>query len=222
MLFEHFINELASDFGKGITFIDIDETIFHTFAKIKVLKDGKLVRELDNQEFNTYVLKDGEQYDFGQFRSADLFARTSIPIPQTVKRIQRMFKNIDRRESRIVLLTARGNFDNKEEFLQVFRKNGIPIDKIYVERAGEQLVGTLAQTKAAIINKYLKTGEYRRVRLIDDDLKNVKTFLEMEKTLDPKIIEKIKKKHKITGDETIKPLEFYGLLAMPNGHLKRL
>ena len=54
MRLKQHLNELASDFGKGITFIDIDETIFHTFAKIKVFKDGKLKRELDNQEFNTY------------------------------------------------------------------------------------------------------------------------------------------------------------------------
>lgn len=222
MKLKQYLTELASDFGKGITFIDIDETIFHTFAKIKVFKDGKLVRELDNQEFNTYELKPGESFDFGEFRSADLFAKTSIPIPQTIKRIKRMFKNIDKRDSKVVFLTARGNFDKKDIFLNTFRKYGIPIDKIYVERAGEQLIGTLAATKAAIINKYLKTGEYRRVRLIDDDLKNVKTFLEMENKIDPKIIDKIKKKHRIEGEESIKPLEFYGLLMQPNGHLKRL
>ena len=40
--------------GNTISFIDIDETTFHTYAKVKVMKDGKIVRTLNNQEFNTY------------------------------------------------------------------------------------------------------------------------------------------------------------------------
>ena len=61
--FRHFI-------GKGtLTIFDIDETLFHTKAKVKVMKGGTLVRELDNQEFNTYKRKPGEEYDFGQFKN---------------------------------------------------------------------------------------------------------------------------------------------------------
>ena len=41
--------------GSGtLTIFDIDETLFHTKAKVAVVKDGNVVRMLDNQEFNTY------------------------------------------------------------------------------------------------------------------------------------------------------------------------
>ena len=57
--------------GSGtLTIFDIDETLFHTKAKVAVVKDGKVVRMLDNQEFNTYKRKAGEEYDFKEFRSA--------------------------------------------------------------------------------------------------------------------------------------------------------
>ena len=62
MRLKGYLTELASEYGKGITFIDIDETIFRTFAMIYVLdKESKeVVKKLNNQEFNTYKLKYNE------------------------------------------------------------------------------------------------------------------------------------------------------------------
>ena len=34
--------------GIGLTIFDIDETMFKTKAKVKVMKDGKLVKSLEN------------------------------------------------------------------------------------------------------------------------------------------------------------------------------
>ena len=94
MRLKGYLTELASEYGKGITFIDIDETIFRTFAMIYVLDKGtkEVVKKLNNQEFNTYKLKDNEEFQFNEFRDADLFNKTSIPIPQTIKRIKQQFK----------------------------------------------------------------------------------------------------------------------------------
>jgi len=222
MRFKNYINELSSIYGKGITFVEVDETLFKTFAKIKVIKDGKTIHELSNAEFNDYKLKEGESYDFGQFRDAELFAKTSIPIPNTINRIKRMFKNMDKRGSRVILLTARADFDKKETFLQVFRDAGLPIDQIYVERAGNMNTGTTEERKEKIIMKYLSTGKYRRVRLIDDFRKNITQFLKMEKKMPKKVIDKIKSTHHITGEEVIPPLEFFGLFVKENGSLQRI
>lgn len=222
MRFEKFINELSSEYGAGITFIDIDETIFSTFAKIYVMVNGIIVRKLDNQEFNTYKLQPGESFDFNEFRDAEMFRKTSIPIPKTINRIKRMFKNIKLRNSKVIFLTARANFLNKETFLQTFREHGIPIDNIYVERAGNEKTGTTSQRKEKIVLKYLATGLYRRVRLIDDDMANIKGFLSIEKKLPQNIINKVKEKYGITGEESIKPIEFYGLLVKDNGSLVRV
>ena len=223
MRLKGFINELASDYGKGITFIDIDETIFSTKAKIYVMKDGKIDKKLSNQEFNTYELQPGESYDFREFRDAKLFNKTSLPIPKVVERIKRMFKNMHLRDSKVVLLTARADFDDKEVFLSTFEKVGIPIHNIYVERTGNMKTGTTSEKKEKTVLKYIKDGDYRRVRLVDDDMANIRGFLKTMNNLDPKIIDRVKKKHNITGEESINPIETYALLVVDeHGKLKRV
>ena len=69
--------------GKGLTIFDIDETMFITKAKVHVVKNGKVIKKLDNQEFNAYKKKPGEDYDFGEFKNAEVFNRTSTPIART-------------------------------------------------------------------------------------------------------------------------------------------
>ena len=219
---KYILNELKSDYSLGISFFDIDETLYRTFAKILIKKGDKVIKELNNQEFNTYELKNGESYDFQQFGNAKFFKETSIPIPQTINRVKRMLKNISIRGSKIVFLTARADFDDKQTFLQTFRDNGIDIDKIYVERVGNVKTGTIAEKKKQVVLKYLKTGKYRRCRLIDDDMTNIKGFLEIEKSLPREIINKVKEKHNIPEDETFPVISFYGLLVKKNGSLKKI
>ena len=79
--------------GIGLTIFDIDETMFKTKAKVKVMKDGKLVKSLDNQQFNKYKLKKGESFDFGQFRSAEIFNKTSTPIARMINTVKVILKN---------------------------------------------------------------------------------------------------------------------------------
>jgi hypothetical protein len=216
-----YINELASEYGKGITFFDIDETIFQTKAFIYVMKDGQIVQKLSNSDFNTYKLKDGESFDFREFGDAKLFQETSVPIPKVVDRIKRMFQHIDLRGSRAVMLTARSDFDNRDVFLATFSKVGIPINDIYVERAGNMSGGTIASRKKTIIMKYLNTGEYRRVRLVDDDTANLRSFLSIKDNLPEELINKVKKRYNITGPETIPPIQFFALQVVDSsGTLK--
>ena len=59
------IRDLLEGKNLGLTIFDIDDTLFRTTAQIKVVKDGKFIRSLNNQEFNTYQLKTGESFDFG-------------------------------------------------------------------------------------------------------------------------------------------------------------
>lgn len=241
MKFYSYLNELASSYGKGITFIDIDETIFKTFAMIHVVdkETGELIKKLNNQEFNTYKLKPGEEFKFHEFRNAKVFKETSIPIPKTVNRIKRMFQNIDQRGSKVILLTARANFDDKETFLSKFREVGIPIDKIYVERVGnfmespeiyrriiknQGMPKSVSDAKKKVIMDYISTGEYRRVRLIDDDMKNIQDFISIEKDVmnNQPLLKKIKEIHNIPEDEEFPIIQFFGLLVKPNGSLKRI
>ena len=75
--FKTFLLEAA---GKGLTMFDVDETMFMTKAKVHVVKNGKVIKKLDNQQFNTYKKKPGEEFDFGEFKNAEVFNRTSTQI----------------------------------------------------------------------------------------------------------------------------------------------
>lgn len=188
--------------GIGLTIFDIDETMFKTKAKVKVMKDGKLVKSLDNQQFNKYKLKKGESFDFGQFRSAEIFNKTSTPIARMIDKVKVILKNATKAGSKVIIVTARPNFDNKELFLDTFRKQGIDIDNIYVERAGNLGTGPAAQNKVVIFKKYLDQKKFRRMRLFDDAMSNIKAFLDLKKEY--------------------KDVDFEGYLAKENGSVNRI
>ena len=171
--------------GHGITFFDIDETIFHTSALIWVMKDGKVVKKLDNQTYNTYKLKEGESFDFREFGDAKLFKRTSKIIRPTLAKIRAMMKNALRTGSKLALLTARSTFPDMATFKKTFQRYGIRIDKMDINFAGDisAEAGSTAQAKKEIVFKYLSHGEYKRARLLDDNMENLMAFLSIAKEL---------------------------------------
>ena len=166
----------------GLTIFDIDDTLFHTTAKVLVKKDGKVIHSLDNQEFNDYKLKSGEQFDFGEFRSAKKFKEESKPIEKMMAKAKAILRNTMRKpKSKVVIITARDDFDDKDTFLDTFRQHGFDIDNVRVERAGK-IAGDMlpAHKKFIIIHNYLKTGQFSRVRLFDDSMTNLKVFLQLK------------------------------------------
>ena len=199
---ENFKTFLLEAQGKGLTIFDIDETMFITKAKVKVVKNGKVIKKLDNQEFNTYKKKAGEEYDFGEFKNAEVFKRTSTPIARMINIVKAILKNATRAGSKVINVTARPNFDNKKTFLDTFRKQGIDIDKIYVERAGNLGSGPAAENKRVIFKKYLNQNIYKRIRLFDDAKSNLKVFLSLQKDYPD--------------------VSFEAFLAKPNGSVSRV
>ncbi len=199
---KNFITYLEEAQGKGLTIFDIDETMFITKAKVKVVKNGKVIKKLDNQEFNTYKKKPGEDYDFGEFKNAEVFNRTSTPIARMINKVKVILKNATKAGSKVIIVTARPNFDNKKIFLDTFRKQGIDIDKIYVERAGNLGSGPAADNKRVIFKKYLNQKIYKRIRLFDDARSNLKVFLSLQKDYPD--------------------VSFEAFLAKPNGSVSRV
>jgi hypothetical protein len=227
MRFLYYLNELSSTYGRGLSFFDVDLTLFDTTAKIivKDKKTKKAKKELSNQEFNTYQLQPDEEFDFHQFRDASLFYRTSKPIDKVIVRLNRMIKMLKQndRQSKICLLSARGKFDSEFTFMEKLRDHGIDTNMISdVILVGDEKGSSISQLKKNAIKSYVYSGMYRRVRLVDDDMKNLKLFLSLEKELPDSVIEKIKKIHNITKEESIPPIEFFALLVLPSGSLKRI
>lgn len=208
--------------GNTISFIDIDETTFHTYAKVNVMKDGKIVRELDNRQFNTDVLKDGESYDFSQFRNSKVFNQTSEPIIPIVTKIQQLIKSIKRNNKleKVIFLTARADFDDKELFLKTFKANGIDVElpNVYIERSGNLThIDNVADRKRYVILKYLQTGDYTAVRMFDDDPTNLRVFTKLGKMINSgksSILSNVQKKY-----PRVSKILFYPLLVDKSGKI---
>ena len=200
---ENFLKYLEEATGKGLTMFDVDETMFKTKAKVKVVnKNGKVIKKLDNQQFNLYKKKAGEEFDYGEFKNAEVFNRTSTPIARMINKVKVILRNAVRKGSRVIIVTARPNFDDKELFLDTFRNQGIDIDKIYVERAGNLGGGPAADNKKVIFRKYLDQKIYKRIRLFDDAKSNLKAFLSLQKDYPD--------------------VSFEAFLAKPNGSVSRV
>ena len=197
--FNEFIIERS---GKGLTIFDIDETMFVTKAKVKVVKDGKVIKLLDNKQFNKYVLKKNEEFDFGEFTSAEIFNKTSTPIARMINKVKAVLRHATKAGSKVIIVTARPNFDNKDLFLDTFRNQGIDIDNIYVERAGNLGSGPAADNKIVIFKKYLDSNQFKRIRLFDDAIANIKALLSLK--------------------NEYKDVEFEGYLVDHNGSVRRI
>ena len=193
-LMKHFGELLLEAEGKSITFVDIDETLWATNAKIYVMKDGDIKKKLTNTQFNTYQLKDGESFDFSEFSSTDIFVNTSSPIEAMIKKVNAMFKNINRVGSEMYLLTARADFDDKEKLLNYIKTYGLEVghkndNKIHIIRAGNYAGSNSAERKKTIINEFLKTGKYYKTRLYDDAISNLDAFMELSEDYEHVIFE---------------------------------
>ena len=210
----------------GITFCDIDNSLFFTFAKI-IVRDkvtNKEIIKLDNQQFNSYQLKDDEYFDFHQFKDAKFFRKTSIPIQRTVDRVNKMISQIKKNKlnSKVIFLTARVDFDDKNELLKKFKEHGIDTDfrsNVYIERSGNENTGVIEKNKEIVIMRYLKDGIYRRVRMIDDYKPNLSTFLSIAKKMPDNIINSIRETANIPENSDEPVMEFYALYIDDKGKL---
>lgn len=162
---------------------DIDDTMFHTTARVKVRnKDGKIIRYLTNQQFNKYRLRPGEKFDYSEFHSAKKFHDESRPIEKMIRKIRKIHDLSKKKENhKVIINTARADFDNKDKFLDKFRKHDIEIDGIHVHRAGNIPGDDIpAVKKVKIIKQYIDNHGYKKVIMYDDSKTNLQALLQMK------------------------------------------
>ena len=165
-----------------LTIFDIDDTLFHTTAQIIIRKSGKAIKKLTSAEFNHYKLGSGESVDFSEFEDAEKFNKESTPITKMFNKAKALLADTKKHpNNKVIIVTARPNLDDRDTFLKTFKKYGLDIDKVRVERAGKISASNAPQSKAIIIYNYLKTGQFNKVRLFDDSINNLKEFLKLEK-----------------------------------------
>ena len=179
--FLDFLQEEVSR-NKGLHVFDVDDTLFHTTAKIKVMKGKKHVASLSNSEYNTHKLPDGHHYDYSEFRSAEKFDTESKPNLRMIQKMKKLHTKAKSVGGKVIINTARADFDDRDRFLGAFRKHGVDIDNIHVHRAGNMKgEGTVAEKKTSIIRNQIDKGDYSHVSLYDDSEHNLQHFLKLKK-----------------------------------------
>ena len=160
-----------------IMLFDLDDTLIHTTAEILLFKDGKFIRKISNTEFNDYVLKPGESFDFAEFDDPKILASSKFT------RYWNTLKREYRKGTHIGILTARSDCDMIKNFLL---NNGIRIKDelvmaIYDPKLG--LSGTIQQKKAEAI-KILANAGYNTFIFFDDNEGNLQSAKKLEKEYD--------------------------------------
>jgi hypothetical protein len=144
---------------------------------VHVVKDGQVTKELNSHEFTHYKLQDGEQFDFENFRNAHDFFHNSKPIIPMMNQLKQDIAT----GNKVVMVTARADFDDRELFLDTFRKYGVDMGKVHVYRAGNmtQKVQT-EEKKKIIIRNLLNKGNYTKAIMYDDAEPNLQSFVELK------------------------------------------
>jgi hypothetical protein len=177
--FVEFLSEKKQE-GHGLHVFDIDDTLFHTTAKVKVVDhEGNRVDNLSNSSYNTHKLPKGQKYDFSEFRDAAKFDDESKPNRRMLSKMKAIHNNSKKKDgSKVIIATARADFDDKDRFLNAFRKHGVDIDNIHVHRAGNMPGDeSVAEKKAKVISQQIEKGGHKRATLYDDNEENLQHFL---------------------------------------------
>jgi hypothetical protein len=143
--------------GLGLTIFDIDKTLFTSDTKINIKKDGKIVKRGVS---SFYKLGPGEEFDYGEYKSAKRFAQTASPIGRMIAKAKAIIKNATKAGSKVIFVTARADLDDKKIFINTFKAHGLDMSNIYVERAGNLGIKDTAQNKQTVFKKYLDSGKY--------------------------------------------------------------
>lgn len=160
-----------------LVIFDIDDTLVKTDTKVGVMKDGKLVKQLNSHDFTHYKPGPGETFDFGAFRDAREFFEKAKPIIPMIGQLKR---DIDT-GNKVIMVTAREDFNDREIFLDTFRRFGIDMSKVHVYRAGNIKDGLpTEEKKKAIIRKVLDANNYTKAIMYDDAIPNLELFLSLK------------------------------------------
>jgi len=162
---------------RKLVIFDIDDTLVHTQTTVQVVKDGRAVKALNSHDFTHYKLQPGESFDFENFRNAQEFFNNSKPIIPMMNQLKQDIAT----GNKVVMVTARADFDDRELFLDTFRKYGVDMDRVHVYRAGN-MTGKIQteEKKKIIIRNLLDKGNYTKAIMYDDAVPNLTSFVELK------------------------------------------
>jgi len=168
----------AQELGSGkLVIFDIDDTLVNTDTRVNVVRDGKIIKQLNSHDFTHYKLGPGETFDFGAFKDAREFFTKAKPIPGMIKQLKHDIAT----GNRVIMLTARSDFNDRDVFLDTFRRFGIDMDRVHVYRAGNLAIKAATEEKKKIILKHLLGKEhFDKLIMYDDSVPNLNAFLSLK------------------------------------------
>lgn len=168
----------AQEFANSkLVIFDIDDTLVNTDTKVNVVKNGQVIKQLNSHDFTHYHLQPGEEFDFGAFRDAREFYTQARPIPGMIRQLKQDIAT----GNKVIMLTARSDFNDREVFLDTFRQYGIDMSKVHVYRAGNLNIKAATEEKKKIILRHLLGKEhYDKVIMYDDSVPNLNAFLSLK------------------------------------------
>lgn len=179
--FDEFVNEFLIH-GKNsdkVLVFDIDDTLIKSDAKVYVRKDGKVVRELNSEEYNFYKLQPGESYSYEEF--GDIKKMLSAEIKPYFNTMKREYgKGVH-----ISILTARANKNMIHDFF--IKKANIDIHPNLIFTTGDDNSNcTISEKKAKCIKTLVNYG-YKTLIFFDDNIDNLKEVKSMGEKLNVKV-----------------------------------
>jgi GNAT superfamily N-acetyltransferase len=168
----------AQELGSGkLVIFDIDDTLVNTDTRVNVVQDGRVIKQLNSHDFTHYKLAPGETFDFGAFKDAREFFTKARPIPGMIKQLKHDIAT----GNRVIMLTARSDFNDRDVFLDTFRRFGIDMDRVHVYRAGNLAIKAATEEKKKIILKHLLGKEhFDKLIMYDDSVPNLNAFLSLK------------------------------------------
>tara|TARA_R110001599_G_scaffold87511_2_gene233378 strand:- start:986 stop:1489 length:504 start_codon:yes stop_codon:yes gene_type:complete len=149
---------------------DFDDTLATTDACVLVVTpDTKTcrgyVRELTPAEFNDYTLKNGERFDFSQFRCPDLV------IDGKPTELINLAKEVYNEQHDVYILTARSN-DVSDAIAKFLRLHGIEAKQIICVGDSDEHNGIAASKRKSLIT-IMKL--YDKIYFYDDNKENIES-----------------------------------------------
>jgi ribosomal protein S18 acetylase RimI-like enzyme len=168
----------AQELGSGkLVIFDIDDTLVNTDTRVNVVRDGQVIKQLNSHDFTHYKLGPGESFDFGAFKDAREFFTKARPIPGMIRQLKQDIAT----GNRVIMLTARSDFNDRDVFLDTFRRFGIDMDRVHVYRAGNLAIKAATEEKKKIILKHLLGKEhFDKLIMYDDSVPNLNAFLSLK------------------------------------------
>ena len=168
----------AQELGSGkLVIFDIDDTLVNTDTRVNVVKGGQVIKQLNSHDFTHYKLGPGEEFDFGAFKDAREFFTKAKPIPGMIRQLKQDIAT----GNRVIMLTARSDFNDRDVFLDTFRRFGIDMDKVHVYRAGNLAIKAATEEKKKIILRHLLGKEhFDKLIMYDDSVPNLNAFLSLK------------------------------------------